>query len=285
MTIDRDPHVAYQKATELQIQRNIEHLHSLTHPGCEITFPIEPSNPLPAPDPNLKVFFFDIDNCLYKSSSKIHDLMQVSIVNYFKNTLNLSHEDAHQLNNTYYKEYGLAIRGLVMFHGINALEYNKLVDDSLPLQDILRPDPELRQMLLDLKRSQKFDKLWLFTNAYKNHGIRVIKLLGLGDIFDGITYCDYSQTDTLVCKPNPMAFERAMVQSGLNNYQNAWFIDDSGSNIHQGLKLGMHQCVHVVENEVNEILGKTPDGSIVIRDILDLPQALPEIFCCEEHSK
>ncbi|SMN18058.1 similar to Saccharomyces cerevisiae YGL224C SDT1 Pyrimidine nucleotidase [Maudiozyma saulgeensis] len=281
MTIDTDPHSIYQRETERQIKKNIDHLCSLNHPGCKITFPIEPSNPLPTPDENMRVFFFDIDNCLYKSSSKIHDLMQVSIVNYFKNTLNLSHEDAHQLNNTYYKEYGLAIRGLVMFHGINALEYNKLVDDSLPLQDILKPDFKLREMLLNLKKSGYFDKLWLFTNAYKNHGVRVIKLLGLGDIFDGMTYCDYSQTDTLVCKPNPQAFERAMTQCGLANYENAWFIDDSGSNIHQGLKLGMHQCVHVVENEVNEILGKTPDGSIVIRDILDLPTVAPQLFCTD----
>ncbi|CAB4251974.1 similar to Saccharomyces cerevisiae YGL224C SDT1 Pyrimidine nucleotidase [Maudiozyma barnettii] len=279
MTIDTDPHSVYQKETEKQIQKNVDHLCSLNHPGCQITFPVEPQNPLPTPDDNMRVFFFDIDNCLYKSSSKIHDLMQVSIVNYFKNTLNITDEEAHQLNNTYYKEYGLAIRGLVMFHGINALEYNKLVDDSLPLQDILKPNVELREMLLKLKKSEKFDKLWLFTNAYKNHGIRVIKLLGLGDIFDGITYCDYSQTDTLVCKPNPQAFERAMAQCGLGNYENAWFIDDSGSNIHQGLKLGMHQCVHVVENEVNEILGKTPDGSIVIRDILDLQTVVPHLFC------
>lgn len=278
MTIHTDPHDIYHKETERQIKMNIEHLRGLRHPGSKICFPVEPQDPLPPSDPNLRVFFFDIDNCLYKSSTKIHDLMQVSIVSYFKNTLELSHDEAHELNNKYYKTYGLAIRGLVMFHGINALEYNKLVDDSLPLQDILQPDVKLREMLLELKNSGKFDKFWLFTNAYKHHGIRCIQLLGLGDIFDGITFCDYAQSDTLVCKPDPMAFEKAKLQSGLGNYENAWFIDDSGSNIRQGIQLGMQKCIHLVENEVNEILGKSPDGAIIIKDILDLPTVAPELF-------
>ena len=281
MTIGNDPHAEYARATHQQILRNIQHLNSLTHPGSQITFPIEPQHPLPTPDPNLRVFFFDIDNCLYHASTRIHGQMQVSIERYFQNSLDLNPDDARKLNQTYYREYGLAIRGLVMFHGINALDYNSLVDDSLPLQDILRPNVPLRNMLLALKHSGHFDKLWLFTNAYKNHGARVIRLLGLGDIFDGMTYCDYSQTDTLVCKPNPHAFQRAKEQSGLGDYANAWFIDDSGSNVREGIRLGMARCIHVVEDEVNEILGSTPQGSVVVRDILELPRVAPHLFKSE----
>lgn len=277
MTIQDDTFTIYKQEVDRKVRENQEHLESCTHPGCQITFPVK-THAYPPQDPELKVFFFDIDNCLYKSSTKIHDLMQVSIVEYFKNHLNLDHEDAHRLNNTYYKEYGLAIRGLVKYHGANALEYNKLVDDSLPLQDILKPDLALREMLLKLRASGKIDKLWLFTNAYKTHAIRCIRLLGLGDLFDGITYCDYEQLDTLICKPDVRAFEKAKLESGLGNYSNAWFIDDSGSNIHTGVELGMRKCIHLVENQVNEILGKTPDGSIVIQDILDLPKVVTEIF-------
>lgn len=281
MTIDNDPHAAYTRSTQAQVACNSRHLESLTHPGCQLCFPLTPPTSLPPPDPSLRVFFFDIDNCLYHASTRIHDQMQVSIERYFQHSLNLDPEAARKLNHTYYREYGLAIRGLVMFHGINALEYNQLVDDSLPLQDILRPDPALRAMLLALKHSGAFDKLWLFTNAYKNHGARVVRLLGLGDIFDGMTYCDYSQTDTLVCKPHPDAFERARQQSGLADYSNAWFIDDSGSNIAQGLRLGMGNCIHVVEDQVNEVLGATPEGAVVIRSIMDLPSVAPQLFKSE----
>lgn len=278
MTITYAQEEAYQQQVARQIKINQEHLESLSHPGSKITFPIDqPSSKL---QPGEKVFFFDIDNCLYKSSTKIHDLMQVSIEQYFQNKLNLSPNEARKLNHTYYKQYGLAIRGLVMYHGVNALEYNSLVDDSLPLQNILEPDLKLRSMLLKLRQLKRFDKLWLFTNAYKTHALRVIRLLGLGDLFDGLTYCDYNQLDTLICKPDVKAFERAKVQSGLANYKDAWFIDDSGSNIAMGLELGMQRCIHVVEikeSKMHEILGQSPEDSQVIQFITDLPDIISEL--------
>lgn len=282
MTILTDPQQAYKDRVNRQIKLNEEHLNSIKHPGSKIEFQVD--QPIPDPDsldPNAKIFYFDIDNCLYRSSTKIHDLMQVSIENYFQSTLKLTYDQARQLNHRYYKEYGLAIRGLVMFHGVNALEYNKLVDDALPLQDILEPDMKLREMLISLRKSGKFDKLWLFTNAYKTHALRCIRLLGLGDLFDGITYCDYKQIDTLICKPDIKSFEKVKLESGLTNFENATFIDDSGANIRQAIALGMQNCIHVVEDRTHkmmDILGDSPDGSIIIESVIDLPKVKPEWF-------
>lgn len=277
MTISKDYQQIYYERVRKQLRINQEHLESLDYPGSRVTFPVD-CKELPKPDSDLKVFFFDIDNCLYRRSTRIHDLMQVSIHDYFKTELNLDDEAAHNLRRTYYRDYGLAIRGLVMFHDINAIEYNKMVDDALPLQNILRPDLALRKVLQDLRASGKIDKLWLFTNAYKNHGLRCVRLLGIADLFDGITYCDYAQEDNLICKPDPNAFEKAKMESGLGQYSNAWFVDDSGNNIQQGIALGMGKCIHLVEDVVDEILGANPKGSAVISDITDLPKAFPELF-------
>ncbi|SCU83016.1 LAFA_0D01288g1_1 [Lachancea sp. 'fantastica'] len=270
-------HGQYREQVEAQLRENRERLEALTHEGSQIGFQVDPKD-IPKANPNLKVFFFDIDNCLYKRSTKIHDLMQVSIHSYFKNELQLDDNEAHRLRETYYREYGLAIRGLVKHHDIEALEYNKMVDDALPLHDILKPDPALREMLIKLRKSKKVDKMWLFTNAYKNHGLRCVRLLGVADLFDGITYCDYSQRDNLICKPDPQAFERAKLQSGLGDYKNAWFVDDSGSNIKTAISLGFKKSIHLIEDEVDEMLGKNPEGSLIIQTIEDLPQAAPELF-------
>ncbi|CCE63352.1 hypothetical protein TPHA_0E02600 [Tetrapisispora phaffii CBS 4417] len=270
----------YEEETEKQLAENINHLESLTYPGSKITFEVDPVE-LPKPDPNLKVFFFDIDNCLYEKSSKIHNLMHISILRYFQYHLNLSEEDARQLHLRYYKDYGLAIRGLVTHHNIDALQYNKMVDDSLPLQNILSPNLTLRNLLIELKGNKQVDKLWLFTNAYKNHGLRCVRLLGIADLFDGITYCDYSQPDNLICKPDVKAFEKAKLQSGLGDYKNAWFIDDSGSNIKTGVELGFRKCVHVVEDEkdyYHQLLGNAPEATPIIKNIRDLKDAVPELF-------
>ncbi|SCU95423.1 LADA_0G15544g1_1 [Lachancea dasiensis] len=277
ITSTTKPKAHYRNLVETQLRVNQERLDALTHPGSRVAFEVDPKE-LPLPDPNLKVFFFDIDNCLYKRSTRIHDQMQVSIHDYFKNELDLNDDNARKLHYSYYREYGLAIRGLVKHHDIEALEYNKMVDDALPLHDILKPDPELRAMLQRLRDASTVDKMWLFTNAYKNHGLRCVRLLGIADLFDGITYCDYSQKDNLICKPDPVAFERAKVQSGLGDYANAWFVDDSGNNIKTGLSLGMKKCIHLIEEEVDEMLGKNPDGSLVIKRIEDLPQVVPELF-------
>ena len=109
----------------------------------------------------------------------------------------------------YYKTYGLAIEGLVRNHRVDALDYNSKVDDALDLHSVLRYDSDLRKTLIAIKESSKFDYFWLVTNAYKNHALRVISFLGIGDLFDGLTYCDYSK-DPIICKPMPEYFTTAL---------------------------------------------------------------------------
>lgn len=118
------------------------------------------------------------------------------IQKYFREHLSLSAEDAHELHMKYYKQYGLAIEGLVRHHKVDALEFNSKVDDALPLEDVLSPDPELRKFLLDMDQTKV--KLWLFTNGYVNHGKRVVSLLGVDDLFEGISYCDYGAQKFIV---------------------------------------------------------------------------------------
>src|ERR1700710_496847 len=99
--------------------------------------------------------------------------MSELIDQYFITHLELSQEDAFKLHQEYYKTYGLAIEGLVRHHKIDPLEYNRQVDDAIPLETILSPDPDLRKLLVDMNKSKV--KLWLFTNAYVTHGKRVVR--------------------------------------------------------------------------------------------------------------
>ncbi|KAH3900843.1 nucleotidase SCDLUD_002297 [Saccharomycodes ludwigii] len=231
-----------------------------------------------------RVFFFDIDNCLYKKSLKIHDLMQIYIRKFFLYALNLPNEEAAaELNAKYYKEYGLAIKGLLENHselGIDALEYNRLVDDALPLQKILKPDMKLRKILCDLKDSNKIDKLWLFTNAYRTHAMRVVKILGIADLFDGITYCDYARNDKMICKPDPLCYELALKESGLSGVsgKNAYFIDDSLDNIKTANNLNFCKAIHIDEyyEDSNEDFKR--NGIYTIKSFKELPKVVPELF-------
>jgi pyrimidine and pyridine-specific 5'-nucleotidase len=172
---------------------------------------------------NRKVFFFDIDNCLYPKSYQIHEKMAVLIDRYFQENLGVTPEEATELHQRYYKDYGLALEGLVRYHKVDPLAYNAQVDDALPLEDIIKPNPELRAMLQDIDRSRI--KPWLFTNAYVNHGKRVVKLLGIADQFEGITYCDYAAKKFL-CKPDPRMFEKAMHEADAQDFKDCYFVGE-----------------------------------------------------------
>lgn len=121
----------------------------------------------------------------------------------------------------YYRDYGLAIEGLVRHHKVDPLEYNRLVDDALPLEDILSPNPKLRKLLEDIDRTKV--KPWLFTNAYVSHGKKVVKLLGVDDLFEGITFCDYG-APKLLCKPAPDMFKKAMKEAGIESPSDCYFV-------------------------------------------------------------
>lgn len=115
------------------------------------------------------------------------------------------------LQQKYYKEYGLAIEGLTRHHKIDPLAFNREVDDALPLDNILKPDPKLRELLQAI--DQRKVKMWLLTNAYVNHAKRVVKLLQVEDLFEGVTYCDYGQLP-LICKPSQDMYKKAEIESG-----------------------------------------------------------------------
>lgn len=146
------------------------------------------------------------------SGSKVHDMMAKLIDEYFSKHLGLSEEEAIRLHSEYYKNYGLAIEGLVRYHQIDPLDYNAQVDDALPLEGVIKPNPQLRKMLEDIDTSKV--KLWLLTNAYVNHARRVVKLLGIEDLFEGLTYCNYSEVPFL-CKPQQAMYAKAMQEAGV----------------------------------------------------------------------
>jgi len=125
------------------------------------------------------------------------------------------------LHKKYYTDYGLAIEGLVRHHKVDALEYNRKVDDALPLDGVITEDPQLRRLLEDLDRNKV--RLWLFTNAHITHGKRIVRLLGIEDLFEGITYCDYSK-ETLICKPRREMFDKAEAEASVGSAQDCFFV-------------------------------------------------------------
>lgn len=198
--------------------------------------------------------------------------MQDLIDKFFVKHLSLSVQDATMLHHKYYKEYGLAIEGLTRHHKIDPLEFNSEVDDALPLDDILKPDPKLRKLLEDIDRTKV--KLWLLTNAYVNHAKRVVRLLGVDDLFDGVTYCDYANPP-LVCKPNQEMYEKAEKEAGAPSTEQCYFVDDSHLNCKHAQARGW-TTVHLVEPGLP--VPEVPASKYQIRDLEELRDLFPQFF-------
>ncbi|TVY14301.1 Uncharacterized protein LARI1_G006791 [Lachnellula arida] len=217
------------------------------------------------------VFFFDIDNCVRK---KVHDHMTVLIDAYFMKHLELDQEEAYRLHQEYYKTYGLAIEGLVRHHQIDPLEYNLQVDDALPLDEILAPDAQLRKLLEDVDKTKV--KLWLFTNAYVTHGQRVVRLLGIEDMFEGMTFCDYGKRPML-CKPHLGMFDKAMSEAGVKEMKDCYFVvtDDSALNCGKAEEIGW-TTTHLVEE--GEPLPAVKPCKNQVRHLEELRTLFPQFF-------
>jgi pyrimidine and pyridine-specific 5'-nucleotidase len=142
---------------------------------------------------------------------------------YFVTHLSLSQNDAVALHQKYYKDYGLAIEGLVRHHTVNPLDFNSKVDDALPLEEILKPDAQLQKLLSDIDTSKI--KLWLLTNAHVSHATRVVRLLGVDKFFEGLTYCDYA-AEKLLAKPHKDMFMKAMRDAGVESVSDCYFVGE-----------------------------------------------------------
>lgn len=199
--------------------------------------------------------------------------MQTLIDSYFTRHLSLTPSDATMLHAKYYSEYGLAISGLVKHHKIDPLAYNKEVDDALPLDDVIKEDRRLRRMLEDVDRTKV--KLWLFTNAYITHARRVVGLLGVGDLFEGVTYCDYGVVP-LVAKPHEEMFRKAEREAGVGDgggEGECFFVDDSGLNCRFAKMRGWTVVHKLEEGDVDSGV-----GDYRVRSLEELRGLFPQFF-------
>ncbi|KAL8783968.1 MAG: hypothetical protein Q9195_009233 [Heterodermia aff. obscurata] len=161
---------------------------------------------------------------------------------------------------------------LALHHKVAPMEFNREVDDALPLDDILTPNRQLRQLLADIDTSQV--KLWLFTNGYITHALRVVRLLGIDDLFEGITYCDYSKIP-IRSKPHPEMFEKAEMEAGASPTAGCFFVDDSYLNCHDAQQRGW-TAAHLVEDA--ETGPDVKAAQYQIKDLEELRGIFPQFF-------
>ncbi|KAJ6598962.1 pyrimidine 5-nucleotidase [Mycena vulgaris] len=247
--------------------------------------------------------FLDIDNTLYSASTGISAAMGKKIHDYFT-TLGLDEDEASELHLKYYTQYGLALRGLILHHDVDPVDFDQKCDGSLPLEDLISPNPSLRKLLQDIDRSKA--SVWALTNAYRPHAERVLRILNLDDQIDGLIFCDYQQPN-FVCKPDAQYYHQALeVKSNfckptpnfttsfetaqVSDPSKCYFVDDNRINVDAARALGWghvaHFCetglVHVEGGKIKEIgsdrQNEDQNGVEVITNLEELRTIWAEVF-------
>jgi len=205
---------------------------------------------------------FDLDDTLYPPNSGLWQAIRDRMSQYMWEVVGLPVDQVPELRRVYFEEYGTTLRGLQIHYHVNADEYLAYVHD-LPLRNFIAPVPGLRDLLLSLPQQR-----WVFTNSDMNHATRVLEVLDLSDCFKGII--DIRSVD-FICKPETIAYQKAMLLVGEENPFQCVFFDDSPRNLAPARQLGFF-TVLVGSNQPD------PSSFRSVNNLLELQNAIPELW-------
>ena len=126
-----------------------------------------------------KVWIFDLDDTLHNASAHIFPVMNRAMTQYIQDTLNLDEHAAHQLRQHYWRVYGATLKGLMRHHGVDAYHFLRETHALMNLHEMVIQTKRLRHMLQNLDGRKV-----IFTNAPQDYALRVLNLLGIGDLFE-----------------------------------------------------------------------------------------------------
>jgi pyrimidine 5'-nucleotidase len=173
----------------------------------------------------------DLDETVYPPSSGVWDAISRRMEQYMHERMQFSQAEIPHIRTQLYQQYGTTLRGLQVTYQVDEREFIEFVHD-IPVDDLLQPDPLLRQVLMQYPQRK-----YIFTNADRKHASRVIQRLGLADCFDGII--DIYDIAPF-CKPMPEAYQAAIRLSGETHPERCVFIDDSPRNLAGAMAQGIY---------------------------------------------
>ncbi len=210
---------------------------------------------------NRITLLIDLDGTVYDKYNGMWEEMSDRIDAFIHYAAGVPTSEVVATREKYYNTYGSALRGLQLHHEINSEEYLAFVHD-LDLSKHLSPDKKLRQILKNIP----FQK-WIFTNSDRNHTMRVLKALGLDDLFDGI----FDVWEMLsIPKPQVRAYQHVMTLLGNPDPRTCVFVDDTLKNLPVPQKMGWHTVW--VDNDHQD-----PGADYTIPSLHQLPEVLEKI--------
>ncbi len=193
--------------------------------------------------------FIDLDDTIYPPSSGIWELIKLRIDEYLFEKMGFSREKISSLRQELFQQYGTTLRGLQKVYGVDEKDYLDFVHD-VPLEDRIQPDVSLQLFLSNLSCDH-----FIFTNADRNHAIRILKAMHLEKDFTGIIDI---HSIAPYCKPQLESFQIALQIAGNPDPGNCLIIDDTQRNLEIAMQIGMHTVLCCDKNLVHSFDAQIP---------------------------
>lgn len=177
---------------------------------------------------HVDTWLFDLDNTLYPAESGLMSEIERRMTAYVMHVTGLERDAAYRLQKEYLAQYGLTLGGLVEHHGVDPADFHTIFHD-MPLEGVAR-DIELVAAIARLP-----GRRLIFTNADAFHAERVLKHLGMTELFDEIFDIGAA---AYVPKPAVATFDLINAVHGIEPARAAFF-EDSERNLRPAAALGM----------------------------------------------
>jgi putative hydrolase of the HAD superfamily len=127
------------------------------------------------------VWLFDLDNTLHNASQHIFPRINVAMTEFVSHKLNLSLDDANEVRQRFWRQYGATLLGLVKHHGIDMAEFLREAHPFPDMHEIV----SRHNMLISALRRLPGRKI-LLTNAPRQYAADVLHAMGIRNLFERV---------------------------------------------------------------------------------------------------
>lgn len=176
----------------------------------------------------IQTWIFDLDNTLYPVTEGLLAHIDTHMGGFIANFLNVDLEEARRVQKSYFRRYGLTLRGLMLHHGLDPVRY---FDEMQPIDlSEIDPNPALADIIAKLD-----GRKLIYTNASARHAEMVLDRLGMSELFEAIH--DIAAAD-YIPKPAVDAYRALCAAHGIDPTAAA-MIDDIAHNLEPAAEIGM----------------------------------------------
>jgi len=192
---------------------------------------------------HVRDWVFDLDNTLYPHHVDLFAQIDKNMTAYVSALLGLSRDDARALQKQYYYDHGTTLKGLMIHHDIDPLDF--LEKAHAIDYGVLSPDLSLGEAIRALP-GRKF----IFTNGSVKHAEMAAKALGILDHFDDVF--DIVAAEYMP-KPAGATYDKFMALHRIETQQAVMF-EDLPRNLLVPKALGMKTVLLIPQNENHEFV-------------------------------